>query len=607
MNGEFDFRKLLMLASVTLLAACTTATEPLAELSEPERLDAFFEKVFEGRLARDPMQATRLGLRIGYDRWTDRTVAALTESRDLERAWLAELESSFERDGLDPASQLSYDLYVYDARRRIERFDWRSYEYVVEHRSGVQSSAPTFLLNNHRIDNEDDARAYVARLASLDTYFGQIVGRMRIAAAAGVVPPRFVLEKSIPVARNVIAGRPFEAEGPDSILRADFRKKLAAIELGSKARERLLAAADDALLDSVGPAYENLIDYLGLLSQRAGDDDGVWQFPNGDDFYAAELERHTTTDLTADEIHELGLAEVERIHAQMRAIMDEVGFDGTLAEFFEYMRTAPEFYYENTDAGRERYLEEATAVIDAMRDRIDELFGVRPVSDLVVRRVEPFREQSAGKAFYERPSADGTRPGVYYANLYRMERMPTYQLQALAYHEGIPGHHMQIAIQQELTGLPRFRRFGRVTAFSEGWGLYSEWLPTEIDAYQDPYSDFGRLAMELWRACRLVVDTGIHAKRWPRQQAIDYLLEATPNPEGDIINAVERYVVMPGQATAYKIGMIRIQQLRERAERELGDAFDVRRFHDAVLENGPVPLAILDGLIETHIDERRRD
>ncbi len=306
-------------------------------------------------------------------------------------------------------------------------------------------------------------------------------------------------------------------------------------------------------------------------------------------------------------MHNLGLRETERIHGEMREIMKQVDFDGTLQEFFELTRSDDQFFYENTEEGRERYLQEARAIIDDMRGRLDELFLRKPEADLKVKAVEPFRERSAGKAFYQRPAPDGSRPGTYYVNLYDMKDMPVYQMRALAYHEGIPGHHMQIAVAQELEGLPKFRRFGGYTAYNEGWGLYSEWAPKEMGLYQDPYDDYGRLAMELWRAGRLVVDTGLHHQRWTREEAIEWLSENTPNPQGDVVKAIERYIVMPGQATAYKIGMLKIQGLRQRAERQLGEAFDVREYHDTVLANGPVPLNVLERLVDGYIGENRED
>ena len=356
-----------------------------------------------------------------------------------------------------------------------------------------------------------------------------------------------------------------------------------------------------ALVANMGPAYERLKNEMLRQQAMASTDDGVWKLPDGDDFYAYRLRMMTTTDLSADEIHNIGLQEVARIHEAMRNIMDKVGFEGTLQEFFEFMRTSDQFYYPNTPEGKNRYLQEATQIIDTITERLGEVFNRLPKAKLEVRAVEPFREQSAGKAFYSRPAADGSRPGYYYANLYDMGRMPTYQMEALAYHEGNPGHHMQIAIAQELEGIPNFRKFGGITAYIEGWGLYSEYLPKEMGFYEDPYSDFGRLAMELWRAARLVVDTGLHSKRWTREDAINYLAENTPNPQGDLVNAIERYIVMPGQATAYMIGKIKILELREKAKSDMGDAFDIRDFHDVVLASGAVPLNILEERIDAYI------
>ena len=285
----------------------------------------------------------------------------------------------------------------------------------------------------------------------------------------------------------------------------------------------------------------------------------------------------------------------------MRQIMSQVNFKGDLSEFFDFMRDDPRFYYPSNEEGKQQYLAQATKIINTMKGRLDELFIVMPKADLVVKQVEAFREKSAGKAFYNRPAPDGSRPGYYYANLYDMKDMPKYQMEALAFHEGIPGHHMQIAIAMELENVPKFRKYGHYTAYSEGWGLYSEFLPKEIGFYQDPYSDFGRLAMELWRACRLVVDTGLHDKRWTREQAISYLSKNTPNPIGDVTKAIERYIVMPSQATAYKIGMLKILELRQLAKDKLGAKFSIKEFHDVILKNGPVPLNILQQQVEKYI------
>ena len=377
------------------------------------------------------------------------------------------------------------------------------------------------------------------------------------------------------------------------------------LEIKDSEKAALIEQADKALVAHLKPGYNKLINYLTELEKKADNRDGVWKFPDGETFYNNALKRTTTTELTANEIHEIGLNEVNRIHDEMREIKKKVGFEGDLSAFFEFMRNDPQFYYADDEAGRQKYIDEAVALIEDMKGRLDTLFLTKPKADLKVKAVEAFREKSAGKAFYQQPAPDGSRPGIYYANLYDMKAMPIYQMAALAYHEGIPGHHMQFAVKQELTGLPMFRKFGGYTAHTEGWGLYSELIPKEIGLYQDPYSDFGRLAMELWRACRLVVDTGIHTKKWTRQQGIDFYMTNTPNAESDAVKMVERHIVMASQATAYKIGMIKIVELREKAKEALGDKFDIREYHDIILKNGPVPLTVLSQFVDEYIASKQ--
>ncbi len=331
-------------------------------------------------------------------------------------------------------------------------------------------------------------------------------------------------------------------------------------------------------------------------------EDGIWRLPDGAAYYQALLAGYTTTDMTAAEIHALGLSEVARIHGEMEKIRDKVGFRGDLKQFFEHLRTSPQYYHTT----REDYLAEVDTHVKAMEARLPAFFNTLPKAGLHVKAVEAFREKSAGKAFYQSPSPDGSRPGTYYVNLYDLRDMPITELEALAYHESVPGHHLQRAVQTELTGLPPFRRFGSFTAYTEGWGLYAEELARDMGFYTDPYSDFGRLAMELWRACRLVVDTGIHDRKWSRERAIAYLKDNTPNPDGDIEKAIERYIVFPGQATAYLIGKMKIVELRTRAQTALGERFDIRAFHDVVLQSGPVPLDILEKRVDAWIARAER-
>lgn len=594
--------------SAALLSGCgpqqqNSAPQPTATVvmqqSESDKANALFEQIFTDNLKRDPVRQTALGIKDDYDKWRDLSDAHFEAGLALTRQHLTMLEA-IDVNKLDQSTRISYLLMQSNLKQDLDEAKWRLYSYPVNQMFGTHSQVPSLLINQHRITDESDAKAYIARLNAVPTLFNQLQQQLQRRADAGIIAPKFVFPHVISASENVLKGAPF-TEGEDSTLLADFSKKLAALELSENSKKLLLDEAKVALLTSIKPAYTGLISYLQQLEQQAGTIDGVWRFKDGSAFYNDALKNTTTTNLTAEQIHQLGLNEVARIHDEMRAIMQKTNFEGDLKAFFNFMQTDAQFYYPDTAEGKAAYLAQATAVIDHMRSRLDELFLVQPKADMIVKAVEPFREQSAGKAFYQSPSMDGSRPGIYYANLYRMSDMPKYELEALAYHEGIPGHHMQRAIAQELSDMPKFRRFGSYTAYNEGWGLYTELLPKEIGLYQDPYSDFGRLAMELWRACRLVVDTGIHAKQWSREEAIAYLLENTPNTESAIEKAIERYIVMPSQATAYTVGMIKIIELREKAKTALGDKFDIRVFHDVVLKNGAVPLDVLEQLVDEYI------
>lgn len=614
---------LALAVTLALLGACSPAEQPAnnqtatpqsaeqsaqqtptaATQTESEKLNAFFEEAFMAQVQLSPTSMTGLGIKQDYDKWDALTDEQEDKELALTKAQLEKLKT-FNVDALDAQSKLSYQLFKQQLEENIADDKWRLYNYPVNQMYGYHSMVPSLLINQHSIDNEAEAKAYIARLNGILPLFQQLTVQLDKRAELGIIPPKFVFPHAISASKNVITGAPF-GEGADSTLLEDFRGKVNKLSIDEAAKQLLLKEAEVALVSSVKPAYEHLINHLTTLETKAGTDDGVWRFKDGAEFYNNALKRTTTTDMTADQIHELGLSEVARIHAEMNAIMQKVGFKGDLQAFFAFMREDAQFYYPDNAEGKAAYLAEATRVIDVMKGKLDELFLVKPKADMVVKAVEPFREQSAGKAFYEQPSMDGSRPGIYYANLYRMKGMPKYELEALAYHEGIPGHHMQIAISQELENVPKFRKFGGYTAYIEGWGLYTELLPKEIGMYQDPYSDFGRLAMELWRACRLVVDTGIHAKKWTREEAIAYLAKNTPNAASEQVNAIERYIVMPSQATAYKIGMIKIVQLREKAKTALGDKFDIRDFHDVVLKNGAVPLDVLEMLVDDYIKAKK--
>ncbi|MBY0511290.1 MAG: DUF885 domain-containing protein, partial [Rhodospirillaceae bacterium] len=411
----------------------------------------------------------------------------------------------------------------------------------------------------------------------------------------GVLAPRFAYINVLRDCRNIISGAPFDSSVNKSPIWGDVSAKVDRLAVDPVVKQRLRAEAIKALATVVRPAYFKLIALCEHQRDIANNDDGAWKHPDGEAYYADRLAYHTTTDMSAADIHAFGLAEVERIQHEMQTIMQQIGFTGDLKAFFARLKNDPQSYYPQTPEGKAAYIARAEDIIAAMRARLDEVFIRQPRGKLIVKPVEPFREQSVTSAFYQPPGAFDGRPGTYYVNTFDMRALSKFEMEALAYHEGIPGHHMQIALTQEMSDLPQFRRFDTYTAFVEGWGLYCERLPKEMGFYEDPYSDFGRLSSELWRACRLVVDTGIHSAetRWTRAQAIDYLGENTPNAAVDISNSVERYIVDPGQATAYKVGMARILELREDAKAKLGDKFDLRAYHNVVLGSGSVPLPIL--------------
>ena len=608
-------RKLTFIAaavSVALLGGCQQMQEQPTSApsvqsqpvqSEIDKANAFFEDTFNRDIMNSPVSQTYMGIKKDYGKWDDGSEERALADFEQKKADLVAL-NAINRDLLDDATKVSYDLKKQDLENDIADFKWRYYNYPVNQMFGVHSMIPAFLINQHQITDVSDAKAYISRLNGVTTVIDQLIKDLEVRADKGIIAPKFVFPHVVDSSKNILHGAPFDS-GDDSTLLADFKRKVAALDIADSEKSALISDAEKALKAAVKPSYTKLINFLAQLEKRADERDGAWKFPDGETFYNNALARTTTTELTAKEIHSIGLAEVARIHDEMRAIKDKVGFEGDLQAFMQFMKTDKQFYYPNTAEGKQRYLDEATALIDNMKTRLDELFIVKPKAGLKVKAVEAFREKAAGKAFYQQPAPDGSRPGIYYANLYDMEAMPTYQMEALAYHEGIPGHHMQIAIAQELDGVPKFRKFGGYTAYIEGWGLYSELVPKEMGLYEDPYSDFGRLSMELWRACRLVVDTGIHAMKWTRQEGIDYYVNNTPNATSDAVKMVERHIVMPSQATAYKVGMLKILELREAAKEKLGEKFDIREFHDVVLKNGAVPLNVLEQFVDQWVAKKQ--
>jgi len=612
---EKYMRSLSALVLCLLLVACSepappaaTASNPVVEVvSESARLNAWFDEQFQQELDFSPISKTFQGIKTDYDKLDDVSEAASERQLQWRRDSLAQMRADFDYEQLDEEAKTSWDLWVYtlDGVERAQPF--RRHGFIFG-RGGPHAEIPNFLINFHTVETVDDMRAYVARLNAIDDMMGQYLDLSRRAAEDSIRQPQWNYDFALGELDRVLAGAPFSTSG-DSPLWADVQSKLAALQAAGTVTaaesETLAESARSALLTSVQPAYAAIREWLQTDRANAPTDRlGSWTLPNGEAYYNERLFAMTTLPVTADEVHATGLAEVARLRAALEALKDSVGFNGSLQEFFVSMRADQRFYFADTDEGREAYLQLARDYLAAVTAKLPDYFGLLPKAGLDVKRVELFREQPGGAQHYYPGTPDGSRNGIFYAHLSDMQAMPRYTLEAIAYHEGLPGHHMQISIAQELVGLPVFRTQYGFTAYQEGWGLYAESLGKDMGFYSDPYSEFGRLSSEMWRAIRLVVDTGIHSKQWTQEQAVQYFLDNSPTPEATVRSEVERYIITPGQATAYKTGMMKIQQLRAQAEAALGDKFDIRGFHDTVLGGGALPLAVLEARVQRWIDKR---
>jgi uncharacterized protein (DUF885 family) len=582
-------------------AAPAAAFDPAAE---DARLLAFLDRGFDEAAGRSPETLTGLGIKRRYGELDDYTDAENVWQREFAEAQLARMKAEFDYDRLSPAGQLSYRLFEQSVERGRQQFQWRWHGFPLSTNGSPAGQLPVFLINQHRVDTVADAEAYVARLRDVERVMREVAANVRMQADRGIVPAKFNFAPVRADARKILAGAPFD-DGPDGSVLADFTKKVNALAAPPEVKQRLIADARAALVGPFRRGVDTMLAALDAVEPKATGNNGAWSLPRGDEFYASRLRAITTTDLTADQIHQIGLDEVKRIQGEMERIKERVGFKGTLQQFFQHIKTSPQFKYPNTEAGREQYLADANAFIAGVMAKAPQYFLRLPKASLEVRAVEKFREATASVAFYNRPTPDGSRPGIYYVNLADMTQVLKPQIEGISYHEGAPGHHFQLARQQELENIPKFRLFGGYGAYIEGWGLYAERLAREMGFYQDPYSEFGHLSLELWRAVRLVTDTGIHHKRWTREQAIEYFQRNSLLSERDIVKEVERYINNPGQATSYKIGQLKIFELRERAQRALGTRFDIREFHEVVLGNGALPLDVLEQQVEAYIASKR--
>jgi len=560
-------------------------------------------------LIRNPELFTTIGLVDGtlLDRHSGKLAPVGPGKRDADAAFaeeaLAEVRE-FDRARLDPQEQITYDVLLdfYGQQAKFRQFEWLSSEglYPISPMFGTQVRLASFMQTLHVVKNEKTARNYVTRLRAMGAKLDALTAEMQRQSAAGLVLPPALLEKSLTVIGDTIAPPP--AESP---LVTTFVERMAKADgIGADLQGALRDEAIEAVETSVYPAYGRMRDALVAEQPKAAATaDGVGRLADGAAFYQAMLEQFTTTSYTPEQVHQLGLTEVARLDAEMDALLDSQGLtEGTVAGRMQGLRTDPRFLLPNTDEGREELLARYRQILDDMASRMPEYFRTIPPGKLAVERIPESAEKGSAGAYYNPAAMDGSRPGTFYANLRDTSEMPTWGMKTLSYHEGIPGHHFQIATARELKGLPFIRQQPIYTAYAEGWALYAERLAAEIGLYRDdPFGDLGRLQAEMFRAVRLVVDTGLHAKGWTREQAIEYMVSTAGMGESEVTSEVERYMALPGQACAYKVGQLKILELRDRARAALGDRFSLKDFHTVVLENGAVPLTVLEQLVDEWI------
>ncbi|MBU2879393.1 DUF885 domain-containing protein [Aliiglaciecola lipolytica] len=509
---------------------------------------------------------------------------------------------AYSDNSLDESQRLSKEIALYLIDGQIESEPYRFHNYPVNQLFGLQSQFPSFMDSTHQVNELEDAQNYISRLKKADVKFAQNMEGLIVREQNNIIPPSFVIDRVLSEMQAFV-----DSPAEENILYTSLQGKIdKAANFSNADKSQVLKDAAEAINQHVYPAYQSYIDYFEKLQNKAGTDDGLWRLEGGDIAYKQALEFFTTTNYSADYIHETGLSEVERIQQQILTILGSEGFDVTdgFTTAIESLKNDERFYYPDTDEGRAQILADYQTILDEINQSMGEVFNVLPKAGMEVKRIPEFKEKTAPGAYYQRPSMDGSRPGVFYANLYDIKATPKYGMRTLAYHEGIPGHHFQVSISMELKGLPIFRTLSPFTAYAEGWALYAERLAWELGFEDDPYDNIGRLQAELFRAVRLVVDTGIHAKRWTREEAIEYMANNTGIAQSDVVSEIERYIVMPGQATSYKVGMMKILELREKAKLELGDKFKLADYHDVVLKNGAVPLDILERLVNDYIQSK---
>jgi len=601
---------LSLLALVLVVAALGAHTWHAKPLS----INWFYSRVFLQFALESPELLTQLGL---VEQFGVRGHNAKLDDRSQahEDAQFEKLKSNFatldayNTDGkmADATGQdrISFEILHHYLGTQVKGEPWRMHNHPVNQLFGVQSELPNMMTQVQRVNDKADAENYIARLGEFPRAMDQVIESVKLREAKNIIPPKFTVEKVIDQLNDFMA--PGAAGNAIAVAFKEKLDKIPADKMDAATRTDLQARVEQAVEKSVLVSYKKLAAHMETLRSKATRNDGVWALPDGDKFYQYKVEEQTTTNMKADALHDIGLAEVARIGAGMDTILTATGYTtGTRAQRMQAMAKSPSQLYPNTDEGRTQVLKDYQAIIDEITQGLDPYFITKPQAKVEVRRIPTFTEKSAPGAYYNPPALDGSRPGIFFANLRNLAEQPKFSMRTLAYHEAVPGHHMQIAIAQELKGLPIFRTVLPFTAYAEGWALYAEQLAWEAGYQKEPLSNLGRLRDEMFRAVRLVVDTGIHAKRWTREQAIAYMMANTGMPEGEVVSEIERYFVLPGQALAYKVGMLKILELRERAKTALGPKFDLREFHEQVLKNGSMPMAVLERVIDDYIAATKR-
>lgn len=609
---KYSFLALLIVASVFVVNLIWF---------RPFNISHFYDRLFIELALENPEMVTQMGIPVLYDMSKDE----LSDASD-KKAWedfekmkqdYATLQS-YDFESQSPENQLNTKILTWFIKTNMDGEPYFYYDYPVNQMFGVQNNLPSFMESAHKLRDKSDVEAYISRLSKFDTKFDQVLEGLKIREEKGITPPTYIIDKVLNEMKGFVGEKDAveipteEKQDPikSNILYTNFEDKIAKIEgLTEEEKQGFVQEVEGEMANTVFPSYKKLISHFEGLKAKATEEAGVWKFPNGADFYAYQLKQNTTTNYTPEEVHQIGLSEVARIEKDMWEILISEDYTDTtqaIGALIQSINKEERFLFQDNEEGRKEILAEYDRILKEISEGMGDAFDIRPKAGLEVKRVPEFKQEGAPGAYYDGPPMDNSRGGVFYANLRTVSETVKFGMKTLAYHEGVPGHHFQIAIQSELEGVPIFRTIGLFTAYIEGWALYSERLAWEMGFYKnDPFGNLGRLQAEMFRAVRLVVDTGLHHKKWTREQAIEYMVSKTGMTTTEVVTEIERYIVMPGQACAYKIGMMKILELRAYAKKELGDKFVLSDFHNVVLKNGAVPLDILEELIKEYVDSKK--